>query len=165
MLYTHGDTATGDRSFQKPHLVLSFLRLQECGHKEERTNSYFYPANHDFLTSGASQLTYLFFSYSMDHLVFYARLLWNCPDPPSLHKEASWPPGGLHFFPSSQRALKSSPRGKQDKAVSSGTPQVGAFWTHPSHSRWLDALFCLQHSGQSWTTIRTLRWTETSLWP
>lgn len=114
----------------------------------------------------STNVSFFLLFYGSSCLFFYARLLWNCPDPPSLHKEASWPPGGLHFFPSSQRALKSSPRGKQDKVVSSGTPQVGAFWTHPPHSRWLDALFyCLQHSWQSWTTIRTLRWTETSLWP
>lgn len=35
MLYTHWDTATGDRSSQKLHLALSFLRLQECGHRAQ----------------------------------------------------------------------------------------------------------------------------------
>lgn len=36
MIYTHWDTATGDRSSQKPHLALSFFRPQEYGHRAQR---------------------------------------------------------------------------------------------------------------------------------
>lgn len=96
------------------------------GHKEERTNSYcvISPANLDFLTSRASQLTQLLcLLFCVSFCFLYAGLLWNCPAPPPLHQEASPSSGSLHFFPSSQRALKSSSYGKQDKVVRSGAPQ------------------------------------------
>lgn len=162
MLYTYRDIATGDRSSQKPHLALSFLRLQECGHRAQG-------GENQLLLRHFSSWSWLsakwgfsaniaFFSPFLGIILpflLYAELLWNCPDPPPLHKEASQSPGSLHYFSILPESFKILSIWEAGQSCKGGAPQVGAVWNHLPYSRWLDTLlYCLQHSGKSWTTVR-----------
>lgn len=162
MLYTYRDIATGDRSSQKLHLALSFLRLQECGHRAQGGENQLllrHFSSWSWLSAkwGFSANIAFFFSFSGYHFAFSSlcRIVMELSRSTSTAQGSitiSRKPALFSILPESFKILSIWEAGQSRKG---GAPQVGAVWNHPPYSRWLDTLlYCLQHSGKSWTTVR-----------
>lgn len=178
MLYPHCDTATGEQPFLKPCPVWDYRPgAQATGHKEERTNCYFaiYTVCLGIFTSGHSQPTYDYFSCSTYHFIFFSsRSCWNCPDLPPLHRVTRTSKKcSLSILTQSFKILSTSEVGVSCEEWGATAIKCCLKWilmrTHSCSDFTLctviDTLLCSpQHSGQTWTKVRTIQWMERSLW-